>query len=80
MKNFNIEDQYNLYLKRVKLDETKMSVVQRNEMRRCFYGAFGQLLMLMQHEIVVLSEDEAIQVFEDMTKQVSEFFYNQTQN
>lgn len=37
---FDLEHQYQLYLKRVKLSETTMSEVQKKETRQAFMGAY----------------------------------------
>lgn len=78
MSKFNIENQYKLYLKRMKLDESKMQEVQRVETKRVFYGAFGQLLMLLQNDITELSDDEAFKTLDSMITQVGQFFMNET--
>tara|TARA_R110002126_G_scaffold251055_3_gene394060 strand:+ start:5669 stop:5917 length:249 start_codon:yes stop_codon:yes gene_type:complete len=78
MSKFNIENQYKLYLQRMKLDESKMPTVQRVETKRVFYGAFGQLLMLLQNDISALSDDEAFKTLDNMITQVGQFFMNET--
>lgn len=78
MEKFNIENQYKLYLQRMKLDEKIMPQVQRIETKRTFYGAFGQLLMLLQNEIPELSDEEAIKTLDSMINQVGQFFINET--
>lgn len=78
MSKFNIENQYKLYLQRMKLDESKMPTVQRVETKRVFYGAFGQLLMLLQNDISALSDDEAFKTLDSMITQVGQFFMNET--
>lgn len=78
MSKFNIENQYKLYLKRMKLDENRMPEVQRVETKRVFYGAFGQLLMLLQNDITELSDDEAFKTLDSMITQVGQFFMNET--
>ena len=78
MEKFNIEKQYKLYLERMKLDEIRMPEVQRVETKRVFYGAFGQLLMLLQNDISALSDDEAFKTLDSMINQVGQFFINET--
>jgi len=75
---FNIEYQYQLYLKRVGLKEDLMHSAQKDETRRAFFGAWGQMLMLLKHDVSELSEDSAIEVLEDMTEQVLKFFASPT--
>ena len=78
MKKFNIENQYKLYLERMRLDESRMPEVQRIETKRVFYGAFGQLLTLLQNDISELSDDEAFKTLDSMINQVGQFFINET--
>ena len=78
MKKINVENQYKLYLERMKLDESRMPEVQRVETKRVFYGAFGQLLMLLQNDISALSDDEAFKTLDSMINQVGQFFMNET--
>ena len=78
MEKFNIENQYKLYLERMKLIESKMPEVQRIETKRVFYGAFGQLLMLLQNDISALSDEDAFKTLDSMINQVGQFFINET--
>jgi len=78
MSKFNIENQYKLYLQKMKLDESRMPEVQRIETKRVFYGAFGQLLMLLQNDITELSDNEAFKTLDSMITQVGQFFINET--
>jgi len=75
---FDLEYQYQLYLKRMKLDESKMPEVQQIETKRVFYGAFGQLLMLLQNDISILSDEKAFEALDNMINQVGQFFINET--
>lgn len=72
-EKFNIDAQFDLYLKLVKLDPRRMAPNQTKEMRQCFYGAVGQLLLLLQ-EATVLPEKDVHRVFDSLTGQVSEHF------
>ncbi|MCP4984880.1 MAG: hypothetical protein GY928_02085 [Colwellia sp.] len=67
------------------LDENKMSTVQRVETKRTFlllikgnYGAFGQLLMLLQNDITELSDEEGYKALDSMIEQVGQFFMSET--
>ena len=75
---FNLENQYQEYLTKVKLDESEMHPVQQVETRRAFMGACGQMLMLFKDELVQIeSEEEAILTYSDLIKQVNIFFKNE---
>ena len=73
-KVFNLEHQYQLYLKRIAISESKMHEVQRKETRQAFMGACGQMIFLLRDEVAALPEDEAIEVLEDMKNQVGDYF------
>ncbi len=80
MNPFNLEEQYQKYLKMVELKETTMHPVQRLETRRAFMGACGIMLVLLREDVAALPEDEAIGKLEDMNKQVKQFLIDQTKN
>lgn len=75
-ENFNIQNQYLKYLNRVKLNVNTMHPVQKIQVKQAFYGAVGQMLILMRDEIGTLPEDKAVLVFEDMLNQVGEYWNN----
>jgi len=72
-EKFDIDTQFDLYLKLVKLDKRRMSPVQLKETRQAFYAAFGQCLLLL-HEATVYDEKDAHRVFDCLTAQVSKHF------
>lgn len=74
---FSLEHQYQLYLERVGLKEAQMHPAQRTETKRAFFGACGQLLILMRDDVGELEENEAIEVMDDMTNQVGNFWTNE---
>lgn len=76
-KEFNLEHQYQLYLERVKLKEFQMSEVQQKEMRQVFMGACGQMIFLLRDEVAKYSDDEAVEILQDMIQQVANYFLKQ---
>jgi hypothetical protein len=74
---FKIQIQFEAYLNRVKLDKTKMPPVQYTALRRAFFGAFSQMMVLMQGAIPDLPEIEGIKVLESMTLQCKNFWINE---
>lgn len=74
MKDFSIEHQYQTYLERVNLKEANMHPVQKVELKRAFFGAVGQLLILMRDEISALPEDESLKVLESQYSEVLAFW------
>lgn len=75
---FDLEHQYQLYLELVSLVESNMSKHQKTETKRAFFGACGQMLMLLRDDLSKLSEDNAIKTLEQMTTQVGNFFMAET--
>lgn len=73
---FDIEYQYGLYLERVGLKVGEMHPVQAVETKRAFFGACGQLLLLMRDDIPN-DEDEAINILQSMLDQVGKFWETQ---
>lgn len=75
MDKFNIEAQYQLYLKRMRLSEDTMHPQQKIQLRQTFFGAAGQMLILMRDEIgAIEDEDTAVEVLVDLINQVGNFF------
>ena len=74
MNEFNLEHQYQLYLKRIALNEKNMHPEQKKQLRQTFFGACGQILILFRDELAILQEDEAIEKMQYMINQVSEYF------
>jgi len=77
MKQFDLESQYQQYLKRVGLVENKMAPLQKKQLRQTFFGACGALLMLLKNDITPLPEDQAVLALEDMINQVANYFGKQ---
>lgn len=74
MKQFNLEYQYSLYLKRIGLSESKMHPIQKTQLKETFYGAWGQSLLLLRDEVGQLEEDDAVDQVQGMLDQVGNFF------
>lgn len=74
MSKFNLDHQYQLYLERVKLSEDKMSEVQKQETKRAFMGACGQMLILLRDDLAELEDLAAFNQYRDMINQVQNFW------
>lgn len=70
---FSIEDQYQYYLNKIKLDESQMNPDQKTLLRQTFFAACGQILSLMD-DVTVLPEMEQMQKIDSMLNQVSNHF------
>lgn len=75
---FDLEYQYQLYLQRVGLDESLMHQVQKKETKQAFYGACGQILILLRDDLSTLDEKKAMNAFQNLYNQVSNYFLNTT--
>lgn len=78
MEQFNLEKQYQLYLKRIGVKESQMHPTQKVETKRAFMGACWQMLILLRDDIVELDEDKAIEQLQDMINQVQSFWIKET--
>lgn len=78
MKEFNLEHQYQLYLQRMALSESTMHPQQKIQLRQTFFGASGQMLILLRDELSKLEEDKAMETLQDLINQVGNFFLSET--
>lgn len=77
-QNLEIEHQYELYLKRMKLDISKMHPQQRTETKRAFMGGFTQMLVLLRTDVAgIEDEDRAVLTLEDLNTQLEQFWNSQ---
>lgn len=74
---FDLEIQYKLYLERVNLKEHEMHPIQRQETKRAFYGACGQILVVLRDEVGPLDMDLGIEALDSMHDQVLSFWEKQ---
>lgn len=75
---FDLEHQFKLYLERVNFGNRALPEVQYIEMKRAFFGACGQLLLLMRDDLSELSDEEGVQVLADLLNQVGDFWSKQS--
>lgn len=73
-QKFNLEYQYQLYLKRMALSEDSMHPEQRKQLRQTFMGAAGQMILMLRDDLTKLDDDKACDILQDMVNQVSTFF------
>ena len=77
MDPFNLEEQYQFYLSKVKIKEEDMHLVQRVETRRAFMAGCAQVIVLMTNEIADMEEDKAVIKIDSLVGQVEEFWTKQ---
>jgi len=78
MQEFNLEHQYQLYLQRMALSESTMHTQQKVQLRQTFFGASGQMLILLRDELSKLEEEKAMETLQDLINQVGDFFLAET--
>ena len=78
MQEFNLEHQYQLYLERMALSESTMHPQQKIQLRQTFFGASGQMLILLRDELSKLEEEKAMKTLQDLINQVGNFFLAET--
>lgn len=78
MQEFNLENQYQLYLQRMSLSESTMHPQQKIQLRQTFFGASGQMLILLRDELSKLEEEKAMETLQDLINQVGNFFLAET--
>lgn len=78
MQEFNLEHQYQLYLQRMTLSESTMHPQQKIQLRQTFFGASGQMLILLRDELSKLEEEKAMETLQDLINQVGNFFLAET--
>lgn len=70
---FNLEEQYQIYLQKVNLDESKMGEIQKRETRQAFYAGVSQT-MLYYFTLANMEEDDAVNELDNIMKQVTDFW------
>lgn len=74
-KKFDLEYQWQEYLKMCGLKEDTLSVQQRRETKRAFFGAAGQLLILFRDDIGSIEDEEkAVGVMQNLIEQVGKYW------
>lgn len=76
--DFDLNHQWGLFCQRAGIPENKMPVDQRREMKRAFFGACGQMLILLKDELGDWSDkhgdEAAANVLQNMLDQVQSFW------
>lgn len=72
-KDFDLNEQWQLYCRLVQLPEDKMGPIQRMETKKAFMGACGQMIVLLK-EIGEKDEEEGCRILIDLEEQVSTFW------
>lgn len=79
-RRFDLIVQWEVFLKEMNLDEEKMPLDQRTQIKQAFYAGCGQMLMLVRDDVGDLkSEKDMIAAMEDLMKQVNDFWDAQSE-
>ena len=71
----DLEKQWKIYLDNAQVKESQLIPIQRQEMKRAFFGGLGQALLVMRDEVgMIENEDEAVDCLQDMLNQVGQFW------
>lgn len=76
-ETFNLDHQFNLYLKRMNLQESTMSEVQKTETKRAFMGGMAQMLMLIRNDNGNVPDEELLEGCQSMLRQLDTFWTKQ---
>lgn len=80
-KDFDLHYQFKLFLERCSVPDIKnMPADQYREMRRAFFGACGQMLILLRDDVSVYSEQKAASIMQDLLDQVGRFWESEMKN
>lgn len=75
MQDFNLENQWKKYLKLGEVKESDLMSIQKQEMRRAFFGGMGQMMILIRDEVgLIKDEEKAVEALQDMLNQIAQFW------
>lgn len=81
-KDFLISHQWSLFCERCGVSENKMPEDQRREMKRAFFGACGQMLILLRDELGDYGDkhgdEAAAKMMHNMLNQVADYWQKET--
>lgn len=78
MENFNLNEQFEQFLKRMKFDKDIMPDVQYTEIKRAFYAGCSQMMLLFRDGIgQIENEEEALKVTNSLFAQTCDFWINE---
>lgn len=80
MNTIDINDLWHKYCELSGLPEEKMHRVQRIETKRAYYGAIGQLLVVLVEMADNTDEDESTEILDNLTEQVRDFWETEVAN
>lgn len=79
-EDFDLHYQFKLYLERCQVDMKLMPADQLRETKRAFFGACGQMLILLRDDVAAFPEPIAVSIMKTMLDQVGTFWENEMKN
>jgi hypothetical protein len=76
---FDLDYQFFLYLKKYGVHWEDLPPIQLREMKRSFYAAMGQMLMIYMQDIPQMSVEESTKKILWMRQQVIDFWQGETE-
>lgn len=73
MDNFNLENQYQIFLQKIGLDENEIPSQQKKQLKLIFMVACRQILILLRDEVSLLDDDEGVKVMKGIIDQAKDF-------
>jgi hypothetical protein len=70
----NLKQEYQKWLKKMRLDESQMSEVQKRETKRAWFGGMSTFIVLTVSVDLPENEDDAVKVIEDIMRQTAEYW------
>lgn len=75
MKKIDLEEQFEMYLKKMELNSGNIPYVQYVETKRAFMAACGQMLIIFRDEIgTIENEEEAVKQMKGLWDQVADYW------
>lgn len=78
MNQFTVEYHYQKLLAQLGHSEENMHPEQKKQLKEVYYGAFGQILVMLREDITAFDKDEAIIILQEFVDQIHYFFEEAT--
>ncbi|MDV6167896.1 hypothetical protein R1T16_05630 [Flavobacterium sp. DG1-102-2] len=75
MKKFDLEAEFQKYMKRMQLDLSVMELPELTERKRAFIAGVSQVFLFMKNKATGLNDLDAVAALEDIDQQLS-YFWN----
>lgn len=72
---FDLEKEYQDYLKRVKLSESEMHPVQKKETKQAFFAGYASMIVILD-KIAIFPEEIGAEILDNVNQQVMDYWKN----